>query len=199
MRRQGCENMPSQKEPDTKLLHSAEKAWSPNMICEQNQMKTSQEKDGKFSLVVVQPRKRSLSALLKELGLRRAQDHEYSGTPQKKIVLTAEMACGTTEYTDKFKDSTEDDLDIDHLDDDNVENELEIHNIYENNSENDLGSVTSVHSFELDIDSDFDEMKTVPVGPIQEDKDVEKLFLNWRDGPACKGQGHKNIIGSHCS
>jgi hypothetical protein len=48
-------------------------------------------------------------------------------------------------------------------------------------------------------DSDSDEMKTVPVGPIQEDKDVEKgPFLTWRDGPACKGQGHKNIIGSDC-
>uniref|UniRef100_A0A8C6MQA0 Uncharacterized protein n=1 Tax=Mus spicilegus TaxID=10103 RepID=A0A8C6MQA0_MUSSI len=66
---------------------------------------------------------------------------------------------------DTFEDSIDDDLDIDHLDDDDVENELEIHNTYEDNSENDLGSVTSVHTFELDTDSNSDEMETVPVGP----------------------------------
>ncbi|EDL25858.1 RIKEN cDNA 4930563M21 [Mus musculus] len=165
MKRLGCEDMHSQKEPDINLLQSAEKA--------------------------------RIFALLKSLGLRRAQDHEYSGTPQKKSVLRGEKACGTTEDIDTFEESTDDDLDIDHVDDDDVENELEIHNTYEDISENDLGSVTSVHTFELDTDSD--EMKTVPVGPIQEDKDVEKgPFLTWRDGPACKGQGHKNIIGSDC-
>eukprot|EP00072_Mus_musculus_P067399 XP_017169162.1 PREDICTED: uncharacterized protein LOC75258 isoform X3 [Mus musculus] len=199
MKRLGCEDMHSQKEPDINLLQSAEKARSTNVICEQNKMKASQKEDGKSSLVVVQPRKRRIFALLKSLGLRRAQDHEYSGTPQKKSVLRGEKACGTTEDIDTFEESTDDDLDIDHVDDDDVENELEIHNTYEDNSENDLGSVTSVHTFELDTDSDSDEMKTVPVGPIQEDKDVEKgPFLTWRDGPACKGQGHKNIIGSDC-
>eukprot|EP00072_Mus_musculus_P067403 XP_017169166.1 PREDICTED: uncharacterized protein LOC75258 isoform X7 [Mus musculus] len=138
---------------------------------------------------------RCFSAVMKRLG---CEDMHSQKEPDINLLQSAEKARSTNDI-DTFEESTDDDLDIDHVDDDDVENELEIHNTYEDNSENDLGSVTSVHTFELDTDSDSDEMKTVPVGPIQEDKDVEKgPFLTWRDGPACKGQGHKNIIGSDC-
>ncbi|XP_076781825.1 uncharacterized protein LOC143439381 [Arvicanthis niloticus] len=165
-RRLGMEEIKSQKGPDGKVLYTAEKACSTNDIddmddnieemCEQNQMKASQEDADRPALVKVLSEKwHCLSAILQRLGSVCGQHHEISGAFQPQTVFTAEKACGTQDDVDMFEDRTENDFDTGDLDNDDVLNEFDIHDIYEAKMENDLRSDTSLHSFNLDTDNSY--------------------------------------------